>query len=76
MRWDRFWSLFAFIVMIFPFFHGMTRHFYRTYLTHPNTELATVALWLMFDGVMFMTMSDHSAETKSQRPNLPCWQSS
>jgi hypothetical protein len=57
MRWDRFWSLFAFIVMIFPFFHGMTRYFYTTYLTHPSTELATVALWLMFDGVMFMTMS-------------------
>jgi hypothetical protein len=57
MRWDRFWSLLAFIVMIFPFFHGMTRHFYTTYLTHPKTELATVAPWLMFDGIMFMSMS-------------------
>lgn len=57
MRWDRFWSLFAFVVMIFPFFHGMTRHFYITYLTHPNVNLAIVELRLMFDGIMFLSMS-------------------
>lgn len=57
MRWDRFWSLFAFVVMIFPFFHGMTRHFYKTYLDHQDKGLAAVTPWLMFDGVMFMTMS-------------------
>jgi hypothetical protein len=57
MRWDRFWSLLAFIVLMFPFFHGMTRHFYTTYLTEPDAKLANVARWLMFDGVMFMIMS-------------------
>lgn len=57
MRWDRVGSLIAFVFMIFPFFHGMTRHFFTTYLAHPNAPLGDVAPHLMFDGIMFLLMS-------------------
>jgi dolichyl-phosphate-mannose--protein O-mannosyl transferase len=30
--WDRFWPLFGFVFLIFPFFHGMSRYLYTTYL--------------------------------------------
>jgi hypothetical protein len=57
IRWNRLYALLAFIFMIFPFFHGMTRYFFKTYLSHANDRLAPVAFLLMFDGIMFMTMS-------------------
>jgi hypothetical protein len=57
IRWDRLPSLLAFLFMIFPFFHGMSRFFYITYLHQPGGELATVAGFLMFDGMMFLVMA-------------------
>jgi hypothetical protein len=57
IRSDRLPLLFAFLFMIFPFFHGMSRYFYTTYLTHPNAELATVAARVMFDGLMFLWLA-------------------
>ena len=32
VRWERFYSLAAFVFMIFPFFHGMTRYFFQDVL--------------------------------------------
>lgn len=58
IRWERFPSLLAFLFMIFPFFHGMTRYFYITYLQGPQPrDLANVAGFLMFDGIMFFLMA-------------------
>lgn len=55
IRWDRLASLFAFLFMIFPFFQGMSRYFYVTYLAHPPSHIGGVAGRLMFDGIMLMT---------------------
>lgn len=57
IRSDRLPLLLAFLFMIFPFFHGMSRYFYTTYLAHPTAELATVATRVMFDGVMFLCLA-------------------
>jgi uncharacterized membrane protein (DUF485 family) len=57
IRWERFPSLLAFLFMIFPFFHGMMRYFYITYLEEPQRELPSVAGSLMFDGIMFFLMA-------------------
>jgi hypothetical protein len=54
IRKDRVPLLFAFFFMIFPFFHGISRYFYVTYLTHPDLKLGTVSGHVMFDGLMFM----------------------
>ena len=43
--------------MIFPFFHGMMRYFYITYLEQPTRDLGSVAKFLMFDGIMFFLMA-------------------
>jgi hypothetical protein len=56
IRSDRVPLLLAFLFMIFPFFHGMSRYFYTTYLTHPEARLAPVAGHIMFDGLVFMTL--------------------
>jgi hypothetical protein len=57
IRSDRVASLMAFLFMIFPFFHGMSRYFYTTYLTHPDARLGPVAGHIMFDGAVFMTLA-------------------
>ena len=57
IRSDRVHSLLAFLFMIFPFFHGMSRYFYTAYLTIPNAHLGPVAGHVMFDGTAFMTMA-------------------
>jgi hypothetical protein len=57
IRWDRLPSLLAFLFMIFPFFHGMSRYFYITYLHTPDGRLAPVAFYIMLDGMVFMTMA-------------------
>jgi hypothetical protein len=57
IRLDRLPLLFAFLFVIFPFFHGMSRYFYTTYLTHPSPELATVAARVMFDGLAFLSLA-------------------
>lgn len=54
---ERIHSLLAFLFMIFPFFHGMSRYFYKTYLIHPNAQLGPVAAHVMFDGTVFMTLA-------------------
>jgi hypothetical protein len=54
---DRLPLLLALLSMIFPFFHGMSRYFYKTYLAHPEPKLGPVAGHVMFDGLIFMTMA-------------------
>jgi hypothetical protein len=43
--------------MVFPFFHGMSRYFFTTYLTRPDARLAPVAGHIMFDGMMFLGLA-------------------
>jgi hypothetical protein len=57
IRSDRVPSLLAFLFLIFPFFHGMSRYFYTTYLTLSGAKLAPVAGRIMFDGTIFMTLA-------------------
>jgi hypothetical protein len=57
IRSDRVASLMAFLFMIFPFFHGMSRYFYTNYLTHSEAKLGPVAGHIMFDGSVFMTIA-------------------
>lgn len=53
---ERIPSLLAFLFMIFPFFHGMSRYLYSTYLAHAG-RLGHFAFNLMFDGIVFMLLS-------------------
>lgn len=55
MQWDRLPALLTFLFMVFPFFHGMNRYFFRTYLN--PTPSKSYAVYLLFDGIMFMTES-------------------
>jgi hypothetical protein len=57
IRGDRVYLLLAFLFMIFPFFHGMSRYFYTAYMTNPSARLAPVAARVMFDGMTFMTLA-------------------
>ncbi len=57
IRKDRVPSLVAFLFMIIPFFHGISRYFYVTYLTHAELKLGAVAGRVMFDGATFMTLA-------------------
>jgi hypothetical protein len=54
IRKDRVPLLFSFFFMIFPFFHGISRHFYTSYLTHADLKLGAVSGHVMFDGSMFI----------------------
>ena len=54
---DRLPLLLAFLSMVFPFFHGMSRYFYTVYVAHPEPELGPVAGHVMFDGLIFMTLA-------------------
>ncbi len=54
---ERLHSPLAFLFMIFPFFHGISRYFYRTYLVLPEVPLGKVAGHVMFDGTVFMTLA-------------------
>jgi hypothetical protein len=49
IRSDRLPLLLAFLFMIFPFNHGMSRYFYSTYLHDPTARLGPVANILMSD---------------------------
>jgi hypothetical protein len=53
IRKDRIAGMLAFMFMIVPFFHGMSRYFFVKYLEHP-TNLKEVAGHVMFDGLTFM----------------------
>ena len=57
IRRDRILLLLAFLFMIFPFFHGMSRYFYSVYLSHPEPKLGPVAGHVMFDDLIFMTLA-------------------
>jgi hypothetical protein len=57
IRWDRLPSLLAFLLMILPFFQGMSSYIYATYSSHPNLDLAAVEEFLLFDGMIFLVMS-------------------
>jgi hypothetical protein len=54
--WDRTSSLVGFLVQIFPFFHGMSRYLFKTYLS-PTSTPGNWPAYLMFDGILFMMMS-------------------
>lgn len=56
IEWTRLPSLSAFLFMIFPFFHGMSRYLYTTYLVHGGS-LGPFAAYLMFDGIIFVFLS-------------------
>lgn len=52
VRWHNLPSLLSFLALIVPFFHGMNRGFYLTYVAPkalPNPS------WLMIDGIVFLT---------------------
>jgi hypothetical protein len=54
--WNKLPSLVGFLFLIFPFFHGMSRYLYSSYLA-PGLTVGSFAGHLMFDGIMFMLMS-------------------
>jgi hypothetical protein len=54
--WNRSYSVIGFLIQIFPFFHGMSRYLFRTYLS-PSASAQSWPAYLMFDGIMFMLMS-------------------
>jgi hypothetical protein len=57
IKTDRLPLLLAFLFMVFPFFHGMSRYLYTTYLTHPEPKLGPVAGHVMLDGLVFMILA-------------------
>lgn len=54
--WNRTFSLIGFLVQIFPFFHGMSRYLFKTYLA-PNYPPDNWPVYLMSDGIVFLLMS-------------------
>ena len=56
IHWNRSWSLIGFLFLIFPFFHGMSRYLYSSYLAKSET-IQNAATYLMADGIAFMSMS-------------------
>lgn len=55
--WDRFPSLLAFLFLIFPFFHGMSRYLFKTYLNDSDIPFRDVVFYLMFDGFIFLCLA-------------------
>lgn len=56
VRIERLPSLLAFLFLIFPFFHGMSRYFYKAYIS--NSALSEYwAGFLMGDGIAFLVMA-------------------
>ncbi|WP_420965728.1 hypothetical protein [Bradyrhizobium sp. B120] len=56
IHWDRLPALLAFLLLALPFFHGMNRYFFLAY-TNADTVPQTYGLYLIFDGISFMSMS-------------------
>jgi nucleoside 2-deoxyribosyltransferase len=56
LRWDSVPGLLSFLFLIFPFFQGMNRYFYFTYLA-PNVMPTSYAPGLIFDGMAFTAES-------------------
>jgi hypothetical protein len=53
IHWDRLPSLLSFLLLIVPFYQGMSRYFYLTY-GHVDKMPQPYALFLAFDGLIFM----------------------
>jgi len=51
IHWDRLVALFAFLVLVIPFFHGMGGYFFNTYQVFPVPE--NYSIHLMIDTVAF-----------------------
>jgi uncharacterized membrane protein len=51
VRWHNLPSLVSFLALIIPFFHGMNRGFYITYIA---PRIQPQANWLMIDGFVFL----------------------
>lgn len=56
IHWDRLPALLTFLFMIFPFFHGMNRYVFVTYINRISA-VQSYAGYLMFDGIIFMAES-------------------
>jgi hypothetical protein len=56
IHWDRLPALIGFLLLVVPFFHGMSRYFFAVY-TNAKEVPATYGDYLIFDGVSFMFMS-------------------
>lgn len=56
IHWDRLPALLTFLLMVFPFFHGMNRYFFLTYL-NPLPVSKGYAGYLLFDSLVFMCES-------------------
>lgn len=56
VHWERLPALVGFLLLIFPFFHGMSRHIFLSYM---NVEVAPpfYSMFLMIDGIVFMLES-------------------
>jgi hypothetical protein len=57
MQWDRTPALLAFLLLILPFFQGMSRYFFVTYEDSAKGLPNHYDLYLMFDGLVFMAES-------------------
>jgi hypothetical protein len=53
IHWDRLPGLLSFLFLAFPFFHGMSRYFFVTYIHAPSVP-NFYAAYLMFDGIAFL----------------------
>jgi hypothetical protein len=56
VHWDRLPALLGFLLLIFPFFHGMNRHIFRAYLDVKSVP-DFYSGFLMIDGIVFMLES-------------------
>jgi hypothetical protein len=56
IQWDRLLALFSFLLLIVPFYQGMSRYFFVTY-SDPLKVPQPYSAFLMFDGVAFMCES-------------------
>jgi hypothetical protein len=55
IQWDRTLALLTFLLLILPFYQGMNRYLLQTYGGIPTPQFS--ALFLIFDGIAFMTES-------------------
>lgn len=56
VHWERLPTLLGFLLLIFPFFHGMNRHIFRAYLDVKSIP-DFYSGFLMMDGIVFMLES-------------------
>lgn len=56
IHWDRLPALLSFLLLVLPFFHGMSRYFFIVYINAAEVPKYYGA-YLMFDGAAFISMS-------------------